>query len=294
MVVMMMIGSAGMHLLQPVQGAIALSIGDEGSRGRRMGLMGAVGTIGAVAGAGFVWLFFDRDAPQYQIGFLCAGAAAAIAAVAYWLMHLPEMHQPRLRLVVRKRFWLYYVLEFLFGARKQIFITFGFWVLIKVYDQPAPYIAGLLMAASLIGIVFKPLVGSAIDHLGERAVMIADGILLAVVCLGYGYADKLTSNPDTALRVASACFIADNLLFALGSGRSVYVSRLTESAQELTSTLAMGVSINHIASMVIPAIGGTIWMALGYERVFVCAAALALGISAVSAFVPKRDTLREE
>ncbi|MBN2308047.1 MAG: MFS transporter, partial [Candidatus Hydrogenedentes bacterium] len=287
MVFLMMVGSAGMHLLQPVTSSIALSLGDPSKRGWRMGQLGVVGVVGSVLGAGIVWLLFLRDTPRYGLWFAVAAGTAAISAVLYFRLHIPHLHQPRARLVIRKRFWLYYLLEFLFGARKQIFLTFGFWVLIKEYGQHAGGFAGLIMIASIVGLGFKPLVGLAIDRFGERSIMIADGLMLAVVCIGYGFAKRLTGDAHTAHRIASACFIADNLLFALGTSRSVYVARLTESPQELTSTLAVGVSINHIASMVLPGLGGLLWMAFGYERVFVVAALLAVSISAVSTLVPK-------
>ncbi|MCP4638792.1 MAG: MFS transporter [bacterium] len=290
MMLMMMIASAGQHLLQPVTSSIALALSDEHNRGRRLAQLGVVTTIGAACGTGLVTFGFNADMPHYTTWFLVAGAIAAGAAFLYWKLHMPDLHQPRAGLVIRKQFWLYYLLEFLFGARKQIFITFGFWVLVQEYEAPASYIARLLMIASLLGLGFKPLTGWAIDHFGERAVLMADGLLLSLVCVGYGYAYAFAGgNRETALLIASACFIGDNLLFALGNGRAVYISRLTESSQELTSTLAMGVSINHVASMVVPLLGGLIWVAMGYSNVFTAAAILALIISAVSTMVPKHQ-----
>jgi len=289
MVVMMIVGSTGMHMTMPVGTAVVLALTDENKRGTRIGQAGAIGTIGTILGTGFIWLFFDRADPQYRLGFLYAAGGGLLAAAMYALMYIPHLHQPRARLVVRKKFGLYYLLSFLFGARKQIFITFGPWVLIRVYGESASGIAALLMTASIIGIAFKPLAGMAIDRFGERTVMIVDGIALAAVCLGYGYASGLTDDPATAHFLACTCFVCDNLLFALGTSRAVYVSRLTESHDEITSTLAMGVSINHIASMTIPAVAGMVWISLGYERVFLAAAILALVISAVSTFVPRHN-----
>jgi predicted MFS family arabinose efflux permease len=99
---------------------------------------------------------------------------------------------------------------------------------------------------------------------------------------------RITGHAATALPIASACFILDNLLFSLGTSRSVYVSRLTRSPEETTSTLAMGVSINHIASMILPAAAGLMWEAWGYEVLFAVAAGLALTIAAVSTLVPPK------
>ncbi len=286
MLLMMLISSAGMHLIQPVASSIALGLSDTDNRGRRLGQAGAIGTLGMVVGAGLVWFLFDESIKPYRAAFAGASLLAGLGAIVYSLMHIPHLHQPRAGLVIRKRFSLYYTLEFLFGARKQIFLTFGPWVLIKVYHLPATSIAGLLMIAAIIGVAFKPLAGIAIDHFGERNVMVFDGIILAVVCLGYGYALRLPIAPHSAQQLACACFILDNLLFALGTGRSVYLSRMTENHQELSSSLAMGVSINHIASMVIPGIAGILWMKFGYERVFLTAALFAIFISYVATRVP--------
>jgi len=286
MVAMMMLSSAGMHALQPVGTTVILSLGGDRTRGKRMGLMGALDTIGSVLGTGLVWLTFDRVAPPYRIGFLCAAMASLVASIFYRSLHIPSLHKPRARIVIRRKFWLYYTLELFFGARKQIFITFGPWVLIKVYGTDAASIAGLLMTASLIGIVFKPLAGLAIDRFGERTIMVLDGIVLVFACIGYGYALELTGDADRARLLASTCFIVDNLLFALGSCRAIYVSRLADTPQDLSSTLSMGVSINHIISMTIPVAAGALWMGFGYQRVFLCAAFLALGNAAFALLVP--------
>ena len=288
MLIAMMIGSAGMHIMQPVRVSVTLALSDETNRGWRMGQASAVGSAGLVVGSGAVWLLFDQAHPPYHAGFLGVAVLAVIAAAIYFAINIPELRPPRARLVVRKRYRLYYALEFLFGARKQIFITFGPWVLIQIYGEPVTAIAGLMMTASLIGIVFKPLAGLAIDRFGERNVLIFDGIVLAIVCVGYGYALRMTDDHATARLIACACFIADNLLFALGAGRSIYLSRLADSPQDLNSTLAMGVSVNHIASMTIPAVAGAVWIGLGYERVFAGAAVLALCIAALSSRVPGR------
>ena len=286
MVAMMCIASAGAHLTHPVRASIVIALSEDHNRGKRMGQTGAVDRIGTILGAGLVWLTFDKAVPQYRFGFLCVVVLAGVAAVAYARIQMPSLHGARAPMVVRKRYWLYYALELFFGARKQVFLTFGPWVLIRVYGAHATSIAALLTLAAVIGIVFKPLAGVAIDRFGERVVLVADGVMLAAVCVGYGYALDITGDTRSALTLASACFIADNLLFALGTGRAIYLSRLTNSPQEITSTLAMGVSINHVVSMTIPAVGGAIWAGFGHERVFLGAAVLALATAALSSLVP--------
>lgn len=293
MVLMMVISSAGAHLLMPVTSSIALAMGNETNRGKRMGQMGAFETAGIILGTGIVWLLCNKTAPQYRLWFFVSAGVAAIPLTLYFLMHIPELHQPRAKWVVRKRYSLYYLLELFFGARKQIFLTFGPWVLITVYHRQANTIAHLLLLAAVIGIVFKPFAGYLIDRFGERRVMIVDGFVLAVVCIGYGYAFRMTANPKIALLIASGCYIADNLLFALSSGRAIYLSRLTKDPQELTSTLALGVTVNHLVSMTIPILAGTLWTRLGYEHVFLAAAVLAVFISCLACFVPPKKSAAE-
>ncbi len=287
MIMSMVAMSAGVHLLQPVGASIVIGLSGEHNRGARLGQAAAVGTIFTALGTGLVWFFMDRAAPQYETTFLCAAGIFLCGGLFYATMHIPHLHQPRQRLVFRKAYRLYYLLEFLSGARKQIFLTFGPWVLIKVYGLPAPSIAGLLMVSCLIGIVFKPLAGTVMDYTGERVVMIAEGLVLVVVCLGYGYAQWLIADPGWARRLACCCFILDEMLFALGNARALYLSRLAPSPQELNSSLAMGVSINHVASMLIPTVAGAIWVGLGYERLFLGAAAFALILAGVASLVPR-------
>ena len=288
MVVMMFLVSTGQHLLQPVGTSVVLGLGTEHDRGARLGQAAGVATLFTALGTGSVWLLMDRVTPQYRTTFVCAAVVFGTGGLFYFLMHIPHLHAPRQRMVVRREFSLYYVLEFLAGARKQIFLTFGPWVLIRVYGLPAPSIAGLLMISSLVGIVFKPLAGMVMDRVGERTVMVLDGLVLAVVCLGYGYAQKVIPDPDWARRAACCCYIADEMLFALGNARSVYLSRMAKTPQELNSSLAMGVSINHIASMTIPMVAGLVWVVWGYERLFFAAALFGVVLAMVATRVPGR------
>ncbi len=291
MVGFMIMASMGMHLLQPVQSSLAIALSDPEKSGRRLGQVRAVTTAGTILGAFLVKLLVDPKQPSYRLAFWVAALAALIAMFLYGFMHIAHLQKPRSRLVFRRKFTLYYILEFLFGARKQIFITFGPWVLIRIYGQSASDLANLFMIAAFIGLFFKPLVGMAVDHFGERTILVVDGIALLFVCIGYGYAGMIFPHPGIALLVVKGCFISDNLLFSMGTGRAVYLSRIADSHQELTSTLATGISINHIASMIIPAIAGAAWALFGFEHVFLAAAIFAGTISLVSSFVPGKGVL---
>jgi predicted MFS family arabinose efflux permease len=186
-----------------------------------------------------------------------------------------------LRLKVHKRYGLYYWLSILFGTRKQIFLTFAPWVLVTVFHQPTALIATLLTIAGIIGIFFQPLLGRAIDHLGERFVLCGEAFLLIFVCAGYGLAGKLFSETP-ALIVACACFITDQLLMSVNMARSTYLKKIAEHPSHITPTLTLAVSLDHVFSIAIALLGGVVWAKWGYRTVFMCGSGIAL-VNLVSA-----------
>ena len=285
MLMWLFLWSCGAHLLMPLEASLAIQLSDKGRSGTRLGQVGFVRTIGLLVGSFFVWQVVGRFSQAYRVGFLCAATAAALAALFILRMPKGERHEARSsRFMFKKRYGLFYLLCVLFGARKQVFITFGPWVLVKVFEQPVNTIGKLWFASSVIGLVFKPLLGRLIDRVGERAVLVADGIVLTVVCLGYGYAESLLGR-EAAIHVLYACFVVDHLMFSVGMARNTYVSKIAEDSSDLTPTFSVGVSINHAVSMTLPWLGGLLWMRRGYSAVFVVAAGVAVVTAFAAAFV---------
>ncbi|MEI6845907.1 MAG: MFS transporter, partial [Candidatus Firestonebacteria bacterium] len=179
----------------------------------------------------------------------------------------------------------YYWLTVLYGTRKQIFLTFAPWVLVSVFLQKVQVIAILLLIAGVIGIGFKPLLGYLIDKLGEKIIIVTEGILLIGVCIGYGFSREWFSG-TTALYLTFACFIADGLLMSVNMARATYMKKIALNRAELTSTLTMGTTIDHVFSISVALIGGIIWSTSGYKYIFLLGAVIA-ATSAVSAMFLK-------
>ena len=179
-----------------------------------------------------------------------------------------------MHLKLHKEYALYYWLSILYGTRKQIFLTFAPWVLVTVFHQPTAMLATLLTLAGIAGIVFQPLLGKAIDTLGEKTVLTLEALCLIFVCLGYGFSRSLF-HEQTAFIVASICFIADQLLMSVNMARSTYLKKIVRHPDHLTPTLTMSVSIDHIFSISIALIGGLVW-SLGYQTVFLLGAGIAV------------------
>ena len=192
-------------------------------------------------------------------------------------MKTSTSHLARPRLVWNWHYRLYYLLAFFFGARKQIFITFGPWVLIKIFHQPAILFAKLMIASAVLAILFQPALGRAIDRFGERRVLMADAVVTFLVCIGYGCAHWL-GQAWLALGVLCVCFVLDQLFMGTGMARDIYLSKIAVRKEDIAPTLSMGVTINHVVSMSIPTLGGLIWVWYGHEKVFFAAAGLALAM----------------
>lgn len=270
----MVLWSTGAHLLMPLQGSISLSLAEKGKEATLLGRLGSISTGATIIGCGFVWLATSRLQLGYGPIFLSGGIAALVATFFFLAMRVHATGIRRKSFIFRRQYRLYYLLCILFGARKQIFVTFGPWVLIKGFGQGADVFAKLWIISAVIGVVLKPTLGRWIDQYGERRVLVADALLMIFVCLGYGFARPLAG--DHALWLVYACYIGDQVLFATGMARTTYLDKIARSRDDVSPTLSLGVSLDHAVSMTVPMLGGLLWVRYGYPVVFVAAACLAL------------------
>ena len=184
--------------------------------------------------------------------------------------------------VFKRRYAVYYGLEILHGIRKQLYLTFGFWLMVSTLGQSPGYIGKTLLMAGVIGLVTQPLIGWSIKRYGERKVTIFDSVALSLLCLAYAFAPELLPL-HWAVGVVTACFVLDNLLFALGMARSTYVARICEKPEDITPSIYTGLAINHVASIAYGVLGGVIWMNTGGpQAVFLIGGAATVGAGLVA------------
>jgi MFS family permease len=289
MLLFLTVWSTGAHLLMPIGSSLSMELAGKGQRGRRLGEIRGTAIAATMVGCGIVWIAMKYAAATYGQIFIGGALAALVAAGAMAFMRMPNAHLKRPRFVWNRKYWLYYVLAFLFGARKQIFITFGPWVLVRIFDQPAYIFAQLWLVASGIGIVFQPLLGRAIDRFGERAVLMADSLCIVAICTGYGTA-HLIPDRTVALGVLFACFVCDQLLFGVNMARDVYIARIAARPEDVAPTLSLGVTINHAVSMSVPAVGGLLWLRYGHSSVFLACGGIAVLMLIFSSMIRGSET----
>ncbi len=267
----MILWSLGDHLFMPVESAIGLHLAHAGKQGARLGQISGARNLSAIAGAGLVWIIAQTFSGKemYQILYAVAGIIGLIAAFTFSRIHNDTDKIPdKKKFVLKKKYTLYYILNILFGARKQLFLTFGPWVLITVYHTKPATIAILIMIASLAGVIFRQVFGYFVDKFGEQKLFIADSIILLIVCAGYIF--------SVDVYVLYTLFIIDNLMFATRIARTTYLSKISKDKRDIPATLSMGITMDHIVSMTVPVAGGLLWHQFGYQSVFMAASIVAV------------------
>lgn len=277
--------SLGDHIQIGMKNTLALQYAKEGRGGLALGHLNAVSQIGCLIGFVIVaaaFIFFLSGKP-YRAFFAAATVLMAISMfVSFGLRTQSATNKNNSRFYFRRKYRKYYMLEVLYGARKQVFFTFGPYVLILLYGASAEEISILFAISSVACFTMSPIVGKIIDKLGYKTVMIADTLLLAVVCFFYGFAHHLFPM-RTAFYVCCVNYILDSVISLAAMAANVYVQDISETQDEIQKTVSTGLSVNHLITVLIALFGGWIWKTLGVETLFVLSAILGLFNSAYAA-----------
>ena len=298
-ILFIMIWSTGEHLMMPVRQALTMEIAAPGKGGVALGLVTGTMNVGTVAGSLIVaGIFFAavnllgvaNKLLVYDAVWLVITLLAAASLAAMLIPKNPESPARRPRLYFNWKYKIFYALELFYGARKQIFLTFAPFVLIKVYDFDTALMAALFAVGAGINIFAAPLVGKLTDRIGYRNVMIYDTVILFFVCLLYGYAGNIFPR-HIAVWVVGANFLLDSIISTTALATNLYVKDISDNKDELTSTLSTGISINHLISIIAAPVGGWIWLRFGVGTLFAVAAVMALLNSLCAFFVPRRQRI---
>ncbi|MBN1435146.1 MFS transporter [Candidatus Fermentibacterales bacterium] len=273
------------------------------NRGWILGRVGAVRSLGLVIGTGVVWLCMKLLGQGYSVTFASAAVLLVIAAlVSFLLPRVPGDHRRgegsgkgptlRQRFVARKTYRLYYALAVVFGARKQIFLTFAPWLLVSGFNQRAPQLATAMAVSAVIGLAAKPFFGRMIDRFGERTVITADGLILLLLCAGYATVPYILPF-SPALLLLYVFYVSDELLFSLSMARTTYLSRIILSREEMVPTMGLAGTMDHVVSMTVPVGAGLIWVAWGSWAVFAIAGLIAIIIVMLARRIPPHEPAAE-
>jgi MFS family permease len=289
MIPWLFIFSLGQHLYMPLASTIGMELAQEGRDGRRLGQLNAIRNFAAILGSFIVVLGFKYLGFSFTHTFTLAALLLSAAAVLFLNMKPMPVTAKRGFLTFHREYRLYYLLNILSGARKQLFITFAPWVLVSVLGQPTQIMATLFTIGGLIGILFQPLLGWTIDRFGERFVLSSEAVILIFVCFGYGFG-KFLFSPTAAFYLICVCFLVDQMIFSVSMARATYLKKISIQPDHIQPALTAAVTIDHVFSIASALVGGLIWNRFGFQYVFLFGA----GIAAVNFFtalkvrVPKK------
>ncbi|MGL4485374.1 MAG: MFS transporter [Anaerovoracaceae bacterium] len=293
--VFLLMYSTGQHLYMPLANSIAMGFANNQSFGKRLGQIQGFGNFAIIAASGILFLLYKLINVSYGLVFTIAGGSMFLAGVLFLFMGKNQKKVvAKKKFIFDKKFATYYALATVNGARKQVTITFGPWLLIDIFGQPVTVITGLFFVVCILNIGFRPIYGHIIDNKGERFALQIEAVVMFVACIGFAFA-KIAFSPTFALIIVGICYVMDKLMESAQMARATYVRRMSKNPAEVARTLSMGQSFDHVVSMTIPLLAGWVWYsngANGYTCVFIGA----LFISALNFFIaskiPKKQPLR--
>lgn len=279
--------SMGEHFQLGMKSTLSLQYAQPGKGGAAQGVQNSLNQVGTLAGYLIIVLAFSlmkTDQP-YKLFFMAATVLVGISLlVSLKMTGKSKTDKNKHRFYFRKKFMKYYMLEMFYGARKQVFLTFGPYALILFYGANTATISLLFAISAVACFLLSPVVGRLIDKIGYKTVMVADTIILVVVCLLYGFAHKIFPM-EIAFIVCCINYVFDAVISMGSMATNVYVQELADSPEEIKATLSTGVSINHVITIFIALCGGWIWEALGMGILFIISAVLGLCNSAYAASI---------
>ncbi|MCP5103512.1 MAG: MFS transporter [bacterium] len=215
-----------------------------------------------------VLIYFIEPLLSYAHMYLIFGGV--IAAMGIWaLFQNPATRHTvpqRKKMILRKKYWLFYFLTFMAGARRQIFIAFAIFLMVKKFHFSVQEIAVLFVINNIVNFFLSPLIGKAIIRFGERKVLSVEYFSLIFIFLAYAVV-------QTKLLV-SVLYILDHILFNFAIAIRTYFQKIGDP-KDIAPSMSVGFTINHIAAVVLPAVGGLLWI-IDYRIPFVGGAFLSL------------------
>lgn len=271
--------SVGFHYYEALNQSLQLQWLDKGIAATIMGKLIAVGSFSSLLAYGGIYLLLDWGGLSMEWAYMLGGGITFALALVAWIVFpkFPEKVEQRKTLVLRKRYWLYYALTFMGGARRQIFTVFAGFLMVEKFGFDAAAISLMFLANMAINIFTAPMIGRWITKWGERRTLTLEYIGLIAVFSAYAFVENSW--------FAVGLYIVDHLFFAMAIAMKTYFQKIADPA-DMAPTAGVAFSINHIAAVVIPALFGLMWLA-SPSAVFIAGAGMAAISLVLARFVPR-------
>ena len=260
--------SIGFHYFETINGSLTLQWIEKDKTAEFLGRVIATRSAASIIAFSLVWLLFE----QFQVAYMwlyLIGGGVCIAIVLFCWQHFslfPEKVTQTKKIILRKRYWLYYALQFMSGARRQIFVVFAGFLMVEKFDFTVAEISLLLLANAAVNIVVAPKIGRLIHRFGERKALIFEYVGLTFIFAGYAFVESSY--------LAVFLYIADHLFFSIAIALKTYFQKIADPA-DIASSAGVSFTINHIAAVFIPVVFGLVWL-YSPSLVFLAGAGMAI------------------
>jgi len=258
--------STGFHYFETIKQSLSLQWLTKEEAPAALGKMLAYGSMASLVVYSGLWLSERYLSLPFETLYLIGGGCCVALVLLMWLAFPRfEGHTvQRKHLLMRKRYWLYYALTFMGGARRQIFVVFAGFLMVEKFGYDVSDIAALYLVNHLFNWAFAERIGAWVGKVGERRALTFEYCGLICVFTAYAFVSDA--------KWAAALYILDHLFFSLAIAIKTYFQKIADPA-DIASTAGVAFTINHIAAVVIPVIFGLIWL-VSPSAVFLIGAAM--------------------
>jgi hypothetical protein len=278
-----LLSSIGFHYYETVNQSLQLQWIDKAKAPQTLGWLTAAGSFASLIAYGLLVLTWKTFDLSYEFVYLGAGGITVLIA-AFCLFYFPQFETPNPQnktMVLRKRYWLYYALQFVSGARRQIFVVFAAFMMVERFGFEVHEVTALFLINYVANMIFAPLIGRAIGLYGERNMLIFEYVGLTLVFLAYGGIYYF----GWGVVLAAGLYVVNHLFFSMAFALKTYFQKIADPA-DIAPTAAVAFTINHIAAVFLPVVLGYMWVS-SPASVFVAAAGMAATSLVLSLLIPR-------
>lgn len=271
--------SMGFHYFEALNESLTLQWLPKQDTAHFMGKVLSVKAVASLLAYGSIWLLMEQLGWPYEHMYLLAGASGLLIVLLVWAVFplFPEQTSQRKHIVLRKRYWLYYALTFMSGARRQIFMVFAAFMMVEKFGYSVGQVSMLYLVNYGFNFFFAPRIGSWISKVGERRALTLEYIGLILVFVSYAFVSHAW--------VAAGLFVIDHFFFALAIAIRTYFQKIADPA-DIAGNAGVSFTISHIAAVVIPVLLGAVWLT-SPAAVFLTGAGFALVSLVLARLVPQ-------
>jgi len=271
--------SIGFHYFEAVKQSLSLQWLSKEEAPQVLGRLIAIGSLTSLIVYASLWILLEIFQASYLVNFFIAGGLCVIMALVMYFVFpiFPAKTIQNKNLILRKRYWLYYLLTFLSGARRQIFMVFAAFLMVEKFGYSASQVTLLFLINYAFNWLFAEKIGQLIGKFGERKALTLEYLGLIFVFIAYGLVDSPT--------LAAGLYILDHMFFAMAIAISTYFQKIADP-KDMASSAGVSFTINHIAAVIIPAALGMVWI-WSHSLVFYIGACFALSSLIAAQYIPK-------